>query len=140
MQRTSHSFHSETLVSTRTWSYCLNHGVRVMLQNLQFFRFIFDKNLIKKPSLPVSKHATFQILIGLNEIKIDISLLLFYCKKRLEYFDLLNHRTNTFVLKTVSSTQIKFRFKRHHFLLQDLQVFLLNISSTHTVRWVRRGY
>ena len=34
----------------------------------------------------------------------DVCLLFFYCKKRLEYFDLLNHRTSTFVLKTVSST------------------------------------
>ena len=34
----------------------------------------------------------------------DVCSLFFYCKKRLEYFDLLNHRTSTFVLKTVSST------------------------------------
>ena len=36
----------------------------------------------------------------------DVCLLFFYCKKRLEYFDLLNHRTSTFVLQTVSSTDI----------------------------------
>ena len=34
----------------------------------------------------------------------DVCSLFFHCKKRLEYFDLLNHRTSTFVLKTVSST------------------------------------
>ena len=37
---------------------------------------------------------------------LDVCLLFFYCKKRLEYFDLLNHRTSTFVLETVSSTDI----------------------------------
>ena len=31
-------------------------------------------------------------------MRYDVCLLFFYCKKRLEYFDLLNHRTSTFVL------------------------------------------
>ena len=36
----------------------------------------------------------------------DVCLLIFDCKKRLQYLNLLNHHTSTFVLKTVSSTDI----------------------------------
>ena len=37
----------------------------------------------------------------------DVGLLFFDCNKRLENLNLLNHRTSTFVLKTVSSTDIR---------------------------------
>ena len=55
-----------------------------------------------KSHMAVGRPSNWQ----LSFFSCDVCLLFFYCKKRFEYFDLLNHRTSTFVLQTVSSTDI----------------------------------
>ena len=66
------------------------------------FEFTLKMRLNRKmPEIPVSP-LKLQLLLNWY----DVCVMFFDCNKRLESLNLLNHRTSTFVLKTVSSTDI----------------------------------
>ena len=95
------------------WSGVFNHSNLIAITKMERRGVKIKTNVILLMIMVNILPGVFtQVLFhfALSVIKVetlyDVGLLFFDCNKRLENLNLLNHRTRTFVLKTVSSTDI----------------------------------